>query len=124
MLLLQFNADILGKGLLYTIIGFSIVLFILILITCVLYIFSAVVNMSVPKKNNEQKPAPVEPEIEPEIKPEILQTEPQDDEELIAVITAAVAASLNTSSDKLIVRSIRKVNNWKRESIRQKNSVF
>ena len=33
-----------------------------------------------------------------------------DDLELIAVITAAIAASENTSTDGLVVRSIRKVN--------------
>ena len=40
-----------------------------------------------------------------------------DDLELVAVITAAIAASENTSADGLVVRSIRKVNktnNWKR----------
>ena len=35
----------------------------------------------------------------------------QDDLELVAVITAAVASSLNTTTDKLIVRSIRRVEN-------------
>ena len=33
-----------------------------------------------------------------------------DDLELVAVITAAIAASENTSTDGLVVRSIRKVN--------------
>lgn len=33
----------------------------------------------------------------------------QDDLELIAVITAAVATSLNTTADQLIVKSIRRV---------------
>ena len=40
-----------------------------------------------------------------------------DDLELVAVITAAIAASENTPADGLVVRSIRKVNktnNWKR----------
>ena len=35
----------------------------------------------------------------------------EDDLELIAVITAAIAASEGTSTDGLVVRSIRKVNN-------------
>ena len=38
------------------------------------------------------------------------QDEEVDDLELIAVITAAIAASENTSTDGLVVRSIRKVN--------------
>ena len=35
----------------------------------------------------------------------------EDDLELVAVITAAIAASEGTSADGLVVRSIRKVNN-------------
>ena len=38
------------------------------------------------------------------------QDEEVDDLELVAVITAAIAASENTSTDGLVVRSIRKVN--------------
>ena len=38
------------------------------------------------------------------------QGEGVDDREVIAVITAAIAASENTSTDGLVVRSIRKVN--------------
>lgn len=34
----------------------------------------------------------------------------QDDLELVAAITAAIAASLDVSSDRLVVRSIRRVN--------------
>ena len=39
-----------------------------------------------------------------------------DDLELVAVITAAVAASMNTSVDKLVVRSIkrRNTNKWQK----------
>lgn len=38
-----------------------------------------------------------------------IETEVQDDLELIAVITSAIAASLETTSDKLQVRSLKKV---------------
>lgn len=37
-----------------------------------------------------------------------------DDFELIAVITAAVASSLNTTTDRLVVRSIRRVETGRR----------
>ena len=42
------------------------------------------------------------------------QEEEVDDLELVAVITAAVAASMNTSVDNLVVRSIRRkrTNQW------------
>lgn len=39
----------------------------------------------------------------------------EDDLELIAVITAAVASSLNTTADKLVVRSIRRMENSRRK---------
>lgn len=38
----------------------------------------------------------------------------QDELELVAVITATIAASLNVSSDQLMVRSIRRVDETKR----------
>ena len=43
--------------------------------------------------------------------PEYEEENVEDDLELIAVITAAIAASEGTSTDGLVVRSIRKVNN-------------
>ena len=41
---------------------------------------------------------------------------PIDDLELVAVITAALAASLNTKTDKLIVRSIKRSTKWNEAS--------
>ena len=55
-------------------------------------------------KDDVPKLQPMPPAAEPE------EDEPADDLELVAVITAALAASLNTSTDKLIVRSIRRRN--------------
>lgn len=56
-------------------------------------------------KDDVPKLQPMPPAAEPEE-----DEEPADDLELVAVITAALAASLNTSTDKLIVRSIRRRN--------------
>ena len=56
-------------------------------------------------KDDVPKLQPMSPAAEPEE-----DEEPADDLELVAVITAALAASLNTSTDKLIVRSIRRRN--------------
>lgn len=125
MLLLQLSTDMLGEGIAYTAIGFSVVLIVLLLITLVLYIFSAIVNMGNKGKKENTKAVEVREQIK--VEPTAAQ-EPQqvlnttDEAELVSVITAAIAASLNTTSDKLIVRSIRKVNSWKKESIRQKNN--
>ncbi|MCC8097412.1 MAG: OadG family protein [Eubacterium sp.] len=43
----------------------------------------------------------------------------QDDKELVAAITAAIAASMNTSPDRLIVRSFRRPKNWQNEAIQE-----
>ena len=45
--------------------------------------------------------------------------------ELVAVITAAIAASMNTSADTLVVRRIRRVGSWNKEAIEeQQNSIY
>ena len=87
------------------------------------------------KKKNEDDSEPIDEgeevedkvEVEDEVKDEVEvvdevedkkeDEEEVDDLELVAVITAAIAASENTPADGLVVRSIRKVNktnNWKR----------
>lgn len=43
----------------------------------------------------------------------------QEDYELAAAITAAIAASLNVSPDKLVVRSFRRPQNWQTEAIQE-----
>ena len=53
---------------------------------------------------------------QPETDEDDPEDEEEDDCELVAVITAAIAASEGTAADGLVVRSIRKVgrqNNWK-----------
>lgn len=65
------------------------------------------------KKNEPAAPAPAPvPVAAPVVEEEDL----TDDLELVAVITAAIAASENTSSDGFVVRSIKKANkrNWQR----------
>lgn len=64
------------------------------------------------KKEAKNNPAPVETPATP-----AMEEAEEDDLELIAVITAAIAMQEGTSPDGLIVRSIRKVSNankWKR----------
>lgn len=51
----------------------------------------------------------VVPEVKTESIPEATVQNEVDELELVAVITAAIAASLGTTSDKLQVRSLRKV---------------
>lgn len=68
-------------------------------------------------EKKSKKNAPVAaPAPAPAAAPVVEEEEYVDDLELVAVITAAIAASENTSSDGFVVRSIKKANkrNWQR----------
>lgn len=104
-------ADILVRGLLNTLLGmgtvFVVLIFISFLISLMKYIPGLVEKFSGKKKAEEivQVPAPVALVAEEE-EPEEL----ADDQELAAVIMAAICASANIASvDKLVVRSIKRV---------------
>lgn len=97
------------KAVMNTLLGMGTVFVVLIFISFVISLLQYVNKIG-------KKPEPVkeEPKAAPVV--EAVQEEPEDDLELIAVITAAIAASEGTSTDGLVVRSIRKVgrqNNWK-----------
>lgn len=114
-------SDIFIAGLATTVVGMLTVFLILIMLCGVLYLLRFV-NPDLKKKTNEQIS-----EIKPiEVKKEqIIVEQATDNSELIAVITAAIAASLGTTSNKLQVKSIVKVQNWnavnKREQQRNIN---
>lgn len=98
-------SDALSVGLQVTVIGLIIVFAVLIILMGVLvamkYIFA-------PKTQKEEKPS----EQAIEAAPAPVQAESEaEDEELIAVITAAIAASLNTSTYNLKIKSFRRVGN-------------
>ena len=61
-----------------------------------------------------------------EVSEPVVQEQPlQDDLELIAVITAAIAAQAKVGPDKLVVRSIRRVSSWNKEAVtEQQNNIF
>ncbi len=104
-------------GLAVVAIGLVMVFVILGVICLVLSIFSFVSKLS--EKKNASQVIEEKPDIV-ETKTEIQETEEtKDDLELVAVITAAVAASMNTTSDKIVVRSLRKVSNWNEAAIRE-----
>jgi len=97
---------------------FIVLIFIAFLISLFKYINKAetyFANRKLNKKSQDievidTSKAPVVLDIIPEAASEVEETK------LVAVITAAVAASLNTSTDKLVVRSIRRMesNQWQR----------
>ena len=104
---------------------FIVLIFIAFIISLFKFIHKAEMRMADRKFQKEQsQPADVQDEpvaapAAPAVQPGALtagETEPMDDLELVAVITAAVAASMNTSVDKLVVRSIkrRNTNKWQK----------
>lgn len=103
----------LEQAALNTLMGMGTVFVVLILISLIISCFKFVNKWEEGRrKAAEPAPTPVPMEAEPVEEEEDL----SDDLELVAVITAAIAASEDTPADGLVVRSIRraKTNKWKR----------
>lgn len=115
----------LTEGLMVTVLGICTVFVVLIFISLILTAFGKL-NIDSGKKKAEEKAA-VKPA--PAVVP-VTDKKVNDDLELIAVITAAIAAQEcakgnNIGPDKLVVRSLRRVNTWNREAIHeQQNNLF
>ncbi len=119
----------LSEGVQTALIGLSTVFAVLIILMIVISIMKAVFY-----KKPKEKPATAVNAAEEELTRAIeslpvIDETPQEDEELIAVITAAIAASLNTSTYNLRIKSLRRVDNnqpaWNKAGIRETiNSRF
>lgn len=88
----------LSEGVIALISGMGIVFAVLILIAIIIWAFKFIKQPG-KKEVVVPEPLPVQAPVEEET----------DDLELVAVITAAIAASLNTTTDKLQVKSFRKI---------------
>lgn len=114
-------AENLENALLNTVLGMGIVFIVLIFIAFIISLFRFINKAeSRVAAGHKEESHPVQKEVPrpapapaPVPAPAAV-SEPMDDLELVAVITAAVAASMNTSVDKLVVRSIkrRSTNKW------------
>ena len=92
-------AELIGQGIAYTVMGICIVFLILIII---MFVIKAMALFSAPEKKVEEASAPVAETV--------AEPEPEEDSlELIAVITAAVAAAMGTSTASIQVRSYKKL---------------
>lgn len=103
--------DALISGLLVTVIGIGIVFFGLVVLIGLIKLIALATSHLGQKKAPAPAPAPVpqpEPEPEPESEPE---PEPAQDDALIAVIAAAVAAMLDDEGQRFVVRRVRRVSN-------------
>ena len=91
------------------ILGFGIVFIVLIFLTFVIGLLKPLTEKIEGKKKEE----PPQPALVAPVAPVEEEEDLADDLELVAVITAAIAASENTSSDGFVVRSIKRANNRK-----------
>ena len=105
------TGEILEKAGLNTVLGMGTVFVVLIFISFIISLFKYISVFENRKKEQKEDTASVG--VDNAIAQIVSNEEEnvEDDLELIAVITAAIAASEGTSTDGLVVRSIRKVNN-------------
>lgn len=109
-----FAGNMRGAGI-NTVMGVGTVFAVLVFLIFVISLFKYV-NLIGAKKDEKPAPAPkVAPAPAPKAAP-AAEENLVDDLELVAVISAAIAASENTSTDSFVVRSIKKVNRskWQR----------
>ena len=100
--------DKLGFSFLVMLIGMLIVFFGLIILICLIKLMSLIVGALTGKKKEKAAPAPA-PVVVPEPVAEAAAKETGlESEELIAVITAALAAFNKDSNKTLVVRSVRR----------------
>lgn len=99
------------KAALNTLIGMGTVFVVLIFISFIISLLKYV-NKIGQKSNKEVETKEAEAQGVDNAIAQIVSSE-MDDLELVAVITAAIAASEGTTTDGLVVRSIKKVNNWR-----------
>ena len=127
-------ADALGEGLQVTVLGLSIVFAVLVILMIVLYLFRVIFYKD-PKKQTEKADEAkligmrnVPGGVEATYTTDKNHNEPYDsddipEEELVAILTAAVAASLNTSTYNLRIRSYKRVGGlssaWNRAGVNE-----
>ena len=109
----SFSSNMKGAAI-NTVMGVGTVFVVLIFLIMIISLFKYVNKIG----QKEEKPAAPAPKAAPAPAPVQAPAEEDltDDLELVAVISAAIAASENTSTDSFVVRSIKKVNRstWRR----------
>ena len=110
-------SEALSFGGLTAVTGMSIVFGVLVVLMIVLYLFKLIFY-----KDSKKTAMPIEdvketPVVETKAEDDV------DDDELIAILTAAVAASLNTSTYNLNIKSYRRINDvrpaWNKQGLRE-----
>lgn len=117
--------DWLSEGIMVTILGIGVVFAVLIFISLILYLFGRILNT----ENKKTSAAETKTAVNVAVPKADINEKVNDDMELIAVITAAIAASEcakgnNIGPDKLVVRSLRRVNTWNKETMHEQHSTL
>ena len=116
-------AEALGEGLQVTVIGLIIVFSVLIILMLVMMLMKVIFY----KPQNDAKtaqtpPAPAPVPVSAAPAPASAVKNSMDEGELVAVLTAAIAASLNTSTYHLNIKSYRRIENtspaWNKAGLR------
>ncbi len=95
-----------------TVIGLSVVFGVLILISFIISLFKYIPKIQgyfADRKNKKSAKSEKAELMEKAIEQIVKKEEMSNDLELVAVITAAICAATNQSSDSFVVRSVRKV---------------
>lgn len=113
-------AEALQTGLSTTVVGLAIVFSVLIILMLVLMLFNKIFGKT-EKKATVEQPKPAAPVSVPAVNHTASAEE--SEEELIAVLTAAIAASLNTSTYNLRIKSYRRIQSnapaWNKAGIKE-----
>ena len=114
-------SEALIEGVSTTVLGMVTVFAVLIILMIAIGIMKSIFCRET-KKVEEPKPVAVEKEVV-----QVQQPAEDDEEELIAVLTAAIAASLNTSTYNLKIKSYRRIENrnpaWNRAAVRDNTNL-
>ena len=106
-------------GVLVSILGLLTVFTVLAVIMIVLMIMERIfAKNSLPKKTVAKEKAP---EVKPEVKVEKAPVKNTDDGELVAVITAAIAASMGVPQRSIKIKSFKRVGKAWNDASRQEN---
>lgn len=107
-------ATTLKNAALNTVMGLGTVFVVLALLIFLISLFKYIPGSAAAKKKEEKEAAPAPAPAAAPVSAAVPAAPAYDDKELVAVITAAIAASEGTSPSGFVVRSIRKINRKRR----------
>lgn len=119
------NPEIFSDGLVIMVMGICVVFFVLIIISLVLSLFNIIFGKNSTKAAQEAEKAEMTAITSA---PAVEEVNLASDDELVAVITAAIAMSMESEGISapqggFVVRSIKKATLWNKETIREQQNL-